>query len=119
MGGLLTNVVLLHLADVSVERAVTEDDEHYWLSSIRQEVNNVSRMTHHCILLFSSRGQQLPRMIPCVKHPQLRGHVPRGINLPTIHVYLILRESHTHMHKGKTENLYVQSVFSVYYILHE
>lgn len=58
MGGLLTNVVLLHLADVSIERAVTEDDEHNWL--IRLDVNNVSRVTHHCILLFSSRVQQLP-----------------------------------------------------------
>lgn len=53
-----TQVIFLHIAYISIERAVTKDDQHNHSASFQRD--NVCRVPDHCILLLCFRGQQYP-----------------------------------------------------------
>lgn len=86
----LTQVVLLDVADVAVEGAVAEEDEHD--GAVVPEGDDVGRVPHHGVLLLGLRGQRRPALPRDVEHPQLAAHVPRGIDLTAVHVDVILKQ---------------------------
>ena len=86
----LAYVVLLHLVDVAVERAVSKHDQHDGAASLQQGGHDVGRVAHHGVLLLAPRAQLCPALVLGVEHPQLAGHVARGVHLPPVHEDLSL-----------------------------
>lgn len=86
----LTQVVFLDVADVPVQGAVPEDDEHD--GGVVLQGDDVRRVANNCVLLLGFRRHLRPGLVGNVEHPQLAGHVPRRIDFSTIHVDIILKE---------------------------
>lgn len=86
----LTQVVFLNVADVPVQRAVPEDDEHDGVVVLQGD--DVRRVADNSVLLLGFRHRLRPGLVGNVEHPELAGHVPRRIDFSTIHVDVILKE---------------------------
>lgn len=88
----LTDVVLLHQADVAVQRTVSEQNQHDGALSFLGRGHDVSRVSHHGVLVIGPWTQENPGLVLDVKHPQLAGHVSSGVDFSSIHVDLPLEE---------------------------
>lgn len=92
-----TDVVLLHLADVTVQRAVSKQNQHDRTGSLLDGRNNMSWMSHHSILVLGTWTEEDPGLVLDVENPQLAGDVSCGVNLSSVHVDLPLVETNTNM----------------------
>lgn len=90
----LTQVVLLHVADVAVDGRVAEDDQHDGLAALQQDA--VRRVALHGVDLGLGgrphrRVPALPRPAGDVEHPQLVRHVaPAGLQFTPEHEDVVL-----------------------------
>lgn len=90
----LTDVVLLHLVDVPVQRTVSKQNQHDGTGTLLGRRHDVGRVSHHGVLVLSDLGdQEDPGLVLDVENPQLTGHISRGVNLPSVHVDLPLEEA--------------------------
>lgn len=90
----LTQIVLLNIADVAVDRRVAKNDQHNSIAPFCLDA--VRRMTLHRInlgRLDDHRVSPLPRPTWHVEHPQFICHIPSAaFQFPAKHVDLILKE---------------------------
>lgn len=98
-----TQVIFLYIADISIERAMTKDDQHDHSASF--QCDDVCRVPNHCILLLGFRGQQYPWLVMNMEHSQLIGHIPCWINFSPIHVNFILGKKNTNEILKNTKNI--------------
>lgn len=92
----LTNVIFLHVADVSKERTVSKQDQHDRTLPLLGGRHNVGWVSHHSILIFGPRAKENPRLVLDVENPKLAGHVSSWVNFSSIHIDLPLREKKKH-----------------------
>ena len=91
----LTEVVLLDLADVTVQRTVSEQNQHDGVAPLLAGGHDVGGVSHHSILLLGPGGQEDPGLVLDVENPELAGHVPRGVDLSSVHEDLPLEQRET------------------------
>lgn len=90
----LTDVVLLNLADVTVQRTMSKQNQHDGTGTLPEGRHDVGRVSHHSVLVLDDLGaQEDPGLVLDVENPQLAGHVSRGVDLPSVHVDLPLEET--------------------------
>lgn len=94
----LTDVVLLHLVDVTVQRTVSKQNQHGGTGILLDRRHDMGRVSHHSVLVLSDLGaQEDPGLVLDVEHPQLAGHVSRGVDLSSVHVDLPLEDTADHL----------------------
>lgn len=86
----LTDVVFLDLADVTVQRTVSKQNQHDGTVPLLDRGHNVGRVSHHSVLILSPWIQEDPSLVPNVEDPQLAGNVSCGVDLSSVHVDLPL-----------------------------
>lgn len=106
----LTDVVLLHLADVTVQRTVSKQNQHGGTGTLLDRRDDMGRVSHHSVLVLSDQGaQQDPGLVLDVEHPQLAGHVSRGVDLSSVHVDLPLDETADRSHISQEVSVVIQT----------
>lgn len=92
----LTQVVLLHLADVAVQRTVSKQHQHGGAGTLLDRRHDMGRVSHHSVLVLGDLGaEEDPGLVLDVEDPQLAGHVSRRVDLSPVHVDLPLGEKAT------------------------
>lgn len=87
----LTQVVLLHLADVAVQRTVSKQHQHGGTGTLLDGRHHMGRVSHHSVLVLRDLGaEEDPGLVLDVEDPQLAGHVSRRVDLSPVHVDLPL-----------------------------
>lgn len=69
---------------------MSKEHQHDGGVALLQGGDHVGRMSHRGVLLLDARVQENPGLVLDVEHPQLAGHVPRGIHLTAVHVHFAL-----------------------------
>lgn len=87
----LTQVVLLHLADVAVQGTVSKQHQHGGAGTLLDRRHDMGRVAHHSVLVLHDLGaEEDPGLVLDVEDPQLAGHVSRRVDLSPVHVDLPL-----------------------------